>query len=310
MMHTRISTVALDADDTLWRNEILFALSQDRFVDLLKSYHDEGWIRARLNETEMKNLEIFGYEVKGFVLSMIETAIELTEGRIRGEELQVLIQSGKEMLRAPIEPLPQVRETLSVLAASYRLVVIPKGDLLDQESKIARSGLGMHFQHIEVLSKRDVISYRRLLDRLGIAPGEFLMVGNSLRSDILPVLDLGGWAVHVPYKGSWAHEDVEPEVLAGYDFPVIAHLGGLPEILADLDQLLILLSADGGGVTAIQDVPPIDEELVDLRLIPVEQVLGDGRVRVRNPVQDRVLESPNRILGVARRSHGNRIDDL
>jgi putative hydrolase of the HAD superfamily len=228
--------IAFDADDTLWHNERLYAAAQDRFVELLARYHEPEWIRARLFETEMRNLQHFGYGIKAFALSMIETAVELTEGRICGEDIQALIDVAKEMLSAGVELLPYVAETIPILAAQHRLIVITKGDLLDQEGKVARSGLAGYFAHVEVVSEKTPASYAALLARLGITAERFVMIGNSLRSDILPVLALGGQAVHIPYALTWAHEVVEPPPAGQPGYYQIEHMGQLPGLLAELEQ--------------------------------------------------------------------------
>jgi putative hydrolase of the HAD superfamily len=193
---------------------------------MLASYHDEAWIQERLFATEMRNLGHFGYGIKSFVLSMIETAIELTEGQVTGREIQAIVDLGREMLAHPVEPLPHVLETLATLRGQYRLMVITKGDLLDQEAKLARSGLDTFFSGIEVVSEKDEFVYRAILARHGIAPSEFLMVGNSLKSDILPVVAMGAHAVFVPYATTWIHEhveDVDPS-----RFTTLEHVGLLP----------------------------------------------------------------------------------
>ena len=228
--------VAFDADDTLWHNERLYAAAQDRFVELLARYHEPEWIRGRLFQTEMRNLQHFGYGIKAFALSMIETAVELTEGRICGEDIQALIDVAKGMLNAEVELLPQVAETIPRLAGKYRLIVITKGDLLDQEGKVARSGLADYFEHVEIVSEKTAASYAALLARLGIAAERFVMVGNSLRSDILPILELGGRAVYVPYALTWQHEVVEPPPAGQPGYHLIEHMGQLPGLLAELGR--------------------------------------------------------------------------
>ena len=196
---------------------------------MLSAYHEEDWIQERLFATEMRNLSHFGYGIKSFVLSMIETAVELTEGRVTGPEIQAIVDLGREMLAHPVELLPHAEETLGKLQGRYRLMLITKGDLLDQEAKLARSGLDAFFQAVEVVSEKDEAAYRGILDRHRIEPGEFLMVGNSVRSDVLPVVELGGNAVHVPYATTWVHEHVEDADTSR--FTTLEHLGLLPEWL-------------------------------------------------------------------------------
>jgi len=226
-----IQHVAFDADDTLWHNETIFREAQDRFTDLLSHYHSAEWIARRLNETEKKNLEYFGYGVKGFTLSMIETAIELTEGRITGAEIQHLIDVARGMLEKPVELLADVHPTLERVSRKFALMVITKGDLFDQESKLARSGIGDFFDLVEIVSEKTPATYRRILQARSIEPSTFLMVGNSLKSDILPVLEAGGRAVHIPYPTTWAHEEVSSDQLVGKPFAVVGGMGELVEML-------------------------------------------------------------------------------
>ena len=202
--------IAFDADDTLWHNETLYAMTQARFRHLLAPYATGELTDRVLHDTEMRNLGHFGYGIKGFTLSMIETAIELTEGRIAAAHIREIIAYAREMLGSPTELLDGVRPVIAQLATRYPLMIITKGDLFDQESKVARSGLGDHFQQIEVVSDKHLAAYQRILMRHGIAPERFLMVGNSLRSDILPVIALGGYAIHIPYALTWVHEHAEP----------------------------------------------------------------------------------------------------
>ncbi len=227
-----ISTVIFDADDTLWHNESLFTVSHQKFGALLAPYHERTWIDERLYATEVRNLALFGYGIKGFTLSMIETAIELSEGRIGGAEIQHLIDLGKDMIRAPVEPLPHVRETLEQLRGRFQLMVITKGDLFDQESKVARSGLGDFFRHVEVVSEKNAAVYGAVFERLGLVPSQAVMVGNSLKSDILPVLEHGVTGVHIPYHTTWVHEQVDPSLVEGKRFHHLDHIGQLPNLLS------------------------------------------------------------------------------
>ena len=224
-----IRVIGIDGDDTLWHNETVFSLTQERFRQLL-SVHlpDTAQLDQRLHDRERANLRLFGYGIKGFTLSMIETAIEVSDGRVSATEIQALIDAGKAMLAHPVELLDGVQATLESLAAGYQLILITKGDLFDQESKIARSGLAELFWRIEILAEKDEASYRRILDRHEVAPAEFLMVGNSPRSDIAPVTALGAAAVLVPYPLTWQHEQLE---------------GGLGEyrVLESITELPVLL---------------------------------------------------------------------
>lgn len=231
----RFDIIAFDADDTLWENERNYRRTEQIFKDLLTPYHEPAWIEERLFQTEMRNMQHFGYGIKPFGLSMIETAVELTEGRVSGTEIQVILDAVKGMLTAPIELLPHVAETIPLLAGQAPLMLITKGDLLDQESKVARSGLAQHFRHVEIVSDKTEKHYAGLLARHAIAPERFLMVGNSLRSDILPVLALGGTAVYVPHPLTWAHENGESP-LGNERFFELAHIGLLRELVKKLGE--------------------------------------------------------------------------
>lgn len=227
--------IAFDADDTLWHNERLFVQAQTKLKDILAHYHSPDWIEERLYQTEMRNLQHFGYGIKGFALSMIEAAIELSEGRITATEIQTIIDTGRTMLSADIELFEHVAETLTHLSTSHVLMLITKGDLFDQELKIARSGLAQYFQHIEIVSDKRVEDYARLLRRHNIAPERFLMIGNSLRSDILPLLALGAQAVYIPHQFTWSHETAEPPT-GQPGFYEIEHLGLLVDLLQELEK--------------------------------------------------------------------------
>jgi putative hydrolase of the HAD superfamily len=228
--------IAFDADDTLWENESLYARAQARFRELLTQYHSPEWIDARLYETEMRNLAHFGYGVKAFTLSMIETAIELAKGDICGEDIKVLIDQGKQMLTAEIVLLEHAAETVAELSKSYSLMLVTKGDLLDQESKIKRSGIQPYFEHIEIVSDKTPQSYAHVLLEHGVQPKNFLMIGNSLRSDILPILELGGNAVYIPYVMTWMHEAAETPPQGTPGFYQIEHLGQLPDLIETLNK--------------------------------------------------------------------------
>ncbi|MCS6938708.1 MAG: HAD family hydrolase [Roseiflexus sp.] len=229
-----ITTIAFDADDTLWHNENLYSITQERFKRLLAPFQDVATIDQRLYATEMRNLAFFGYGIKGFTLSMIETAIEVTDGRIGAREIRQIIDFARDMLRAPVELLPGVRETIASLSNSYRLMIITKGDLFDQESKIARSGIADYFQHIEIVSEKTPDTYAAVMKRHGIEPHRFLMVGNSLKSDILPVVEVGGNAVYIPYHLTWEHERVIDEGAIAGRYATLSHISELPSWLARL----------------------------------------------------------------------------
>lgn len=217
--------IAFDADDTLWHNESVFQATQKQFAVLLSEYHPAEWVNQRLFATEMRNLRHFGYGVKGFILSMIETAIELTEGKVRGEQIREIIEWGHEMLRAPVQLLEGVRDTVEVLARNHRLMLLTKGDLFDQESKLARSGLGELFSDVQIVSEKDAATYRRVIARCAVPPEHFLMVGNSLKSDVLPALEAGAMAIHIPYVVTWEHEHVQDH---GREITQLASIGDLP----------------------------------------------------------------------------------
>lgn len=228
--------IGFDGDDTLWHGEILFARAQDKFVGLLSSYGEESRIREKLFRVESDNLAAFGYGVKGFTLSMIETAIQLTEGRVTGREIQDVIDMAKEMLSSDVRLLDHAQEAVSRLSASHSLMIVTKGDLLDQESKISHSGLAGYFTHIEVVSEKSRDTYAAILRRHRIDAAKFLMVGNSLRSDVAPVLELGGFAVHVPYALTWEHEKADGPPPDHERFVALPHLGQLPELIEKLER--------------------------------------------------------------------------
>ena len=229
-----IRTLGLDADDTLWHNENIFAQAHERYRALLSHYHPAAAVDRALYATELRNLPLYGYGVKGFMLSSIETAIELSEDRIGSREIREILALGREMLSHPVELLPGVAELLPALARDYRMLVITKGDLRDQERKIELSGLAGHFHAVEILSEKDGSSYARVLRRHGIAAEEFAMVGNSLKSDILPVLALGGAGVYVPYHLMWQHEHVEEVPLHEPRFRRAESFAALADILPGL----------------------------------------------------------------------------
>ncbi|MGB8644333.1 MAG: HAD family hydrolase [Anaerolineae bacterium] len=227
--------IAFDADDTLWDNEGAFAETQDRLRELLAPYLDTPLTTGDLYAREQRNLALFGYGVKGFALSMIETAIELTGGRVTGADIQVIVDLAKGMLTRPIRLLEQVEPTIATLAASHRLMLITKGDLFEQETKIARSGLADYFTHVEIVSEKNELVYRRLFDKHGIDVRRVLMVGNSLRSDVLPIVALGGCAVHIPYALTWVHELAHPDIGAVRNYHELEHIGQLPTLIQQLE---------------------------------------------------------------------------
>lgn len=229
--------LGFDADDTLWHNETLFAAAHAKFHALLAGYHDPQTVERALYATELRNLPLYGYGAKGFTLSAIETAIELTAGRVASSELRELIALGRDILAHPVELLDAVPDTLAALAAAgHHMLLITKGDLHHQERKILASGLSPHFLAIEVVSEKDDATYARILRRHGFAPERFLMVGNSLRSDIAPVLRLGGLAAHVPYPLTWEHEKLDALPPAPGRFFTLASIRELPALIARLQS--------------------------------------------------------------------------
>ncbi len=229
-----IRVVGFDGDDTLWHSETRFHVTQGEFRDLIRRHVPDADADARLAATEMRNLAIYGYGVKSFTLSMLETAIELTQGRIPAADLEVILGWGKRMLMEPTELLDGVEDTLRRVARRYDVLLITKGDLFDQESKLARSGLGEQFLGVEILSEKNAESYRGVFRRRGIKAEEFVMVGNSLRSDIVPVVELGGHALHIPYVVTWAHEHVEEEDLPKKGWRRLESIRELPSALEEI----------------------------------------------------------------------------
>jgi putative hydrolase of the HAD superfamily len=231
----RFDLIAFDADDTLWQNERHYQEVQARFTELLAHYHSPEWIKDRLYQAETRNLEHFGYGVKAFALSMIETAVELTEGRISGQDLQSLVSLAKGMLAGRVELLDGAGETLELLKERYALMLLTKGDLFEQEGKIARSGLAGCFRHIEIVSRKTAPVYRSLLEKYSIEPARFLMVGNALRSDILPVLEIGGQAVYIPHPLTWQHERADPPQDGQTGYYELEYLRDLPQLLEQIE---------------------------------------------------------------------------
>ncbi|MFT3808582.1 MAG: HAD hydrolase-like protein [Micropepsaceae bacterium] len=228
-----LTTIGFDADDTLWQNEQFFRLTEARFADLLRPFAPDIDIEGRLLEAERKNLAYYGFGIKGFVLSMIETAIELTQARVPASVIGELLEAGREMLRHPVDALPHARETLEALHGQYRLVLITKGDLFDQERKLAASGLGDFFDAVEIVSDKTAETYARIFARHGDGSARAMMVGNSLKSDVVPVIEAGGWGVFVPHPLTWVLEHAA-EPAASPRFRKIEHLGQLPGLLGDL----------------------------------------------------------------------------
>lgn len=205
-MINQVTTIAFDADDTLWVNEPYFQEAEEKFCALLEDYLPQHTISQELFKTEMKNLPLYGYGVKGFMLCMIETASRISDGTASPKLVDQIIAIGQELLLKPIELLEGVSQTLDQLNGKYKLIMATKGDLLDQERKLKNSGLERYFHHIEIMSDKKLEDYRKLLKHLDCEPQHFLMLGNSIKSDILPVLELGGYGIHIPYHITWTHE--------------------------------------------------------------------------------------------------------
>lgn len=231
--HRGITAIGFDADDTLWQNETFFRMTEQRFTELLADHGEHQVISAKLLEAERRNLKFYGYGVKGFTLSMIETALELTEGQINPSVIAEILSFGRQMLQNPVETLPHVHETLQALAGKYRILLITKGDLFDQERKLAQSGLGEYFDAVEIVSEKTPQTYGRIFARHTDGPEYSLMVGNSLKSDVVPVITAGGWGVHVPHELTWILEHEEAPV-DNPRFRQIADLSGLLPLLGQI----------------------------------------------------------------------------
>jgi putative hydrolase of the HAD superfamily len=229
----RITTVGLDADDTLWHNETIFRLTQDRLREMMSGFAPPDLLNARLAEVEARNLRLYGYGVKGFTLSMIETAMELTDHNPPGRLIADILAAGREMLQEPVEPLPGVENALAELSEHYRLVLITKGDLLHQEQKLAASGLGDLFAAVEIVSEKDADTYRRVFARHGTGPAQAVMAGNSVRSDVIPAIEAGCWGALIPYPLVWAHEAAN----APADHARYVELASIADLPAWIDSL-------------------------------------------------------------------------
>lgn len=222
--------IAFDADDTLWHNEPYFDEAQAKFCELFQDFASKQEILQLILNHQVKNLPLYGFGIKAFTLSMIESALDLTNHQINGVNIEKIIAIGKDLLQKPVELLPNVTEVLEQLKGKYRLVVATKGDLKDQHRKLHDSGLGHYFHHIEVMSDKLDLDYQKMLHRLDCQPENFIMIGNSLKSDILPVLNIGGTAVHIPYHTTWEYEKIDFEI-EHENFRSISNLKELFEIL-------------------------------------------------------------------------------
>ncbi|WP_348726216.1 HAD family hydrolase [Tenacibaculum sp. 190524A05c] len=230
-MYKDIKVIAFDADDTLWVNETYFRDAENEFAKLLNDYETENKIHQELFKKEIENLKHYGYGVKGFMLSMIECALELSNNQLDTNLINKIIEIGKDMLEKPIELLNGVEEVLQALHGKYKLIVATKGDLLDQERKLDKSGILKYFHHLEVMSEKKVPDYKKLIGHLDINPSELLMIGNSLKSDVLPLLEIGASAIHIPFHTTWAHEMVSEKQAQSKDFKTLSNI---KEVLAYL----------------------------------------------------------------------------
>lgn len=232
-MENHVTTIGFDADDTLWHNERFFRLTQDRFLDLLSDHADPDHLSDRLLQAERRNIRHYGYGIKGFTLSMIETAIEVTDQRVPAAVIAELLAAGREMHDHPIELLPHAREAVEAAAQTHRIVLITKGDLLHQERKLAQSGLGDLFDGVEIVSEKTPDVYRRIFDRHGTGPEQAMMVGNSMRSDVVPSIEAGGWGVYVPHGLVWEIERADPPDHSPR-YRQIPDLGALPALVTEI----------------------------------------------------------------------------
>jgi putative hydrolase of the HAD superfamily len=232
----QIDLIAFDADDTLWHSEHLYAAAQAKFAELMAPYSAHERALAQLHDTEIRNLQAYGFGVKAFVLSMIETAIALSGGQVPAEVISALLATGKDMLAAEVELLEGVEEAVAALAAEYPLMVITKGDLGHQGSKLERSRLAQYFQYVEIVADKTRDVYVNVFARHRIDPTRVLMVGNSLKSDVIPVLELGGWGVFVPYTILWAHEHAELPADLAARFREIERLDRLPDLVQQIEN--------------------------------------------------------------------------
>lgn len=226
--------IAFDADDTLWHNESRYSQAKENFTRLLSRYQDNHVASRRLDEIEVKNISLYGYGMKSFTLSMIETAIELSQGEITGKEIGEIIAIARNVLTAEVELFPSVKETIHQIAGQFDLMLITKGDASEQERKVHRSGLRQYFRAVEIVNDKTASTYQTILEKYHIEPQRFVMVGNSLRSDILPVVQLGGIAVYIPQENTWFHEQIHDENLAPHQYHRLENIAQLPSLLESL----------------------------------------------------------------------------
>ncbi|MGY6647618.1 HAD family hydrolase [Wenyingzhuangia sp. IMCC45574] len=228
---SKYKVIAFDADDTLWVNEPYFREAEDKFAKLLSKYETENKIHQELYKVITGNIPLYGYGVKSCILSMIQCATEISNNQISAETTQKILEIGKEMLTKPIELLPNIKEVLSYLSKNYTLIVLTKGDLLDQEKKLERSGLLDYFHHVEVMSEKNEKGYERILKHLDIEPKDFLMIGNSLKSDVLPVLNIGAEAIHVPFHSIWQFETISEKSLEKHSYKTLTSISKIVDFL-------------------------------------------------------------------------------
>lgn len=232
---TMVELIAFDADDTLWHNEGHYTNAKERFIQILSKYHPPALIEDRLDAIEIGNIGSYGYGIKSFVLSMIEAAVEISDGLIRGSEIQDILALGRDMLHADVHVLDKAEKILSELAVDFPLMLITKGDPIEQRRKIIHSGLEKYFRYIEIVGEKTPDTYRVLFEKYNLQPSQVLMIGNSLRSDILPVIQIGGRAVYVPYENTWSHENNVGDGLKNYTYFEIEKLEDLPHLVSNLD---------------------------------------------------------------------------
>lgn len=233
---TQFDVIAFDADDTLWHNETLYIHAKERFGQLLSDYRNPETIIRQLDETEIENVHSYGYGIKSFTLSMVETAVDISGGQVQGSEIHAIIDLANEMLDSEVTLFDHVEESLASMSADYDLLMITKGDTFEQERKIQRTGLAGYFQDIEIVGEKSEEVYRGILRKYAIDPARFLMVGNSLKSDVLPVIGIGSQAVYIPCQYTWVHENLIDQPIDRNAYYEIEHLGQLPDLIINLNK--------------------------------------------------------------------------
>lgn len=230
----KFDVIAFDADDTLWHNEWLYQRMKDEFTQLFSSEYDPQLVEKKINQVEIGNLKYYGYGIKTYILSLIEAAVILTEGRVNAEKIQHIIKIGKEMLRAEIPLFEQAKDVLTELSLDYGLMMITKGESFEQMRKVRQSGLAGYFRYIEVVGDKSKETYQELLGKYRFEPSRFLMIGNSMRSDVIPVLEIGGQAVLIPYDQTWFYENDNEHTITTADYYEIEHLSQLPDLIRSI----------------------------------------------------------------------------